>query len=279
MLVVLFTFFLIFSFYFFQPKKDIKVRLQEYIQVQKQKEILKDISLYVKSLKTEKSLGIQENKEYYAASLQKLPILFIFLSEAEKDPAILKKELIFTEEIYEVLKEQNQYPPIIDPLIINQRYTVEDLLSRLIVFSDNYPLILFDKYLPNILYKKDTVLSKIRLLQKGGDVRYFSTFDYSKLFFHLYHSSILSKEMSEKALDMLSKADFKKGLVAGIPGKVKVAHKFGIQGNEGEEVELSDCGIVYSDSPYSICVITLGTHVHDLEEVIKNISTIVYKNF
>ena len=89
--------------------------------------------------------------------------------------------------------------------------------------------------------------------------------------------------MSEKALELLSQTTFSSGLVAGVPDKINVAHKFGertVHLNSTGEVmyrELHDCGIIYNAKhPYSLCVMTKGKEFDNLKDVIRKISVEVY---
>ncbi len=104
---------------------------------------------------------------------------------------------------------------------------------------------------------------------------------YSLFFRILYNATYLNRTLSERALDILSKATFKDGLVAGVPEGSTVAHKYGehIDSVDGQisDVELHDCGVIYATSkPYFLCVMTRGSKVEDLTKLIKDISKLVY---
>jgi beta-lactamase class A len=68
-------------------------------------------------------------------------------------------------------------------------------------------------------------------------------------------------------------------LVAGVPAGIPVAHKFGETGQVGGERQLHDCGIVYyPNSPYILCIMTRGNNFEELPNIIKQISSEVYKH-
>jgi len=96
----------------------------------------------------------------------------------------------------------------------------------------------------------------------------------------LFNATYLNKELSEKALEILSKINYKDGLIAGLPNDIQVSHKFGITStNKGgvSKKELHDCGIVYTDTPYLICVMTKDSNnIQNPQNLIKNISAMVY---
>ena len=101
---------------------------------------------------------------------------------------------------------------------------------------------------------------------------------YSSFFRILYTATYLNREMSEKALEMLSRAQFREGIPGKLPQKIKVAHKFGERGFVDSNIkQLHDCGIVYlPNSPYLICIMTKGNDFNKLRQVISEISLIVY---
>ena len=85
-------------------------------------------------------------------------------------------------------------------------------------------------------------------------------------------------------METLVNVDFRDGLVAGVPGNIEVAHKFGEREVDSQQTQLHDCGIVYYPKrPYLLCVMTRGQHTDDgavdeqkLQAIIKEVSTIVY---
>ena len=95
-------------------------------------------------------------------------------------------------------------------------------------------------------------------------------------------ATYLNYQYSEESLNLLSQAAFKDGLVAQLPNNIKIAHKFGehVVGQNGvaNTIELHDCGIVYyPDHPYLICVMTKGTDITALAQLISNISLAAYQ--
>ncbi|MES2965841.1 MAG: serine hydrolase, partial [Bdellovibrionota bacterium] len=101
---------------------------------------------------------------------------------------------------------------------------------------------------------------------------------YSSIFRILFNATYLDAKHSSMALDLLTRSKFMKGLRAGLPTDIKIAHKFGERGF-GDDFQLHDCGIVYvPKTPYLLCVMTRGKAFDDLSEAIRNISDVVYRN-
>ena len=78
----------------------------------------------------------------------------------------------------------------------------------------------------------------------------------------LYNATYLSRDDSEKALQLLSQVSFTQGLWRAWPTSTVVSHKLGLVGiapnGVTTEHELHDCGIVYAQDPYLMCVMTRG---------------------
>ncbi len=109
---------------------------------------------------------------------------------------------------------------------------------------------------------------------------------YSFVFRVLYGATYLSRDSSEKALELLNQTEFTEGIVVGVPDNLPVAHKYGARTtqiaaktNPKEEIkELHDCGIVYyPNHPYLLCVMTQGYDFKTLSNLIKEISSISYE--
>ena len=100
--------------------------------------------------------------------------------------------------------------------------------------------------------------------------------DYSVFMKALFNSSFLGPMRSEYALELMTRSTFTKGLVAGLPQGVDVAHKFGEEGTELER-QLHETGLVYADgNPYLITVMTRGSNTDQLASAISSISRLVY---
>jgi beta-lactamase class A len=107
----------------------------------------------------------------------------------------------------------------------------------------------------------------------------------AKFYLVLYNGSYLRKTDSEEALEILSKAKYKDGLVAGVPSDVVVSHKYGERkvtiANGDVHNEFHDCGIIYyTKNPYKLCVMTKGQNleIEKASKIIAKLSRIVYEN-
>lgn len=238
------------------------------------------ISVYFRSVETGEWVGINEGEQYDPASLLKVPVMMFYLKLAESDPSILSRTYAYTAKDIALLKSAGG--DVATQLAPNTPYTVDQLLPEMIIRSDNIA-----KYLLILNSPKDDLWNiygslGVQLDKDGPYKSIISTRTYSLFFRTLYNSTFLNEDMSEKALKMLSQTEFKNGIVAGVPGDIKIAHKFGrytnIQNGAVISVEAHDCGIIYySHSPYLLCVMTRGNDTNQLEQIISQVSRLTYE--
>jgi beta-lactamase class A len=159
---------------------------------------------------------------------------------------------------------------------VGDQYSVEDLIYRMIVSSDNNAMILLVNNLP--LPLQDKVFTDLGITIPGvrGTEDYMSVVDNASFFRILYNASYLEKSTSQKALELLTKSGFSDGIRRGIPKGITVANKFGERLFNGKQ-QLHDCGIVYfKNNPYLLCVMSRGTNFNKLASSIRQISRVVY---
>jgi len=220
--------------------------------------------------------GINEKDNFAPASLLKVPLMIAYLQYAEHDPGILQSTILYDKEI-EDFATQNILPD--KKLELGKSYSVEELIYRMIAYSDNVAKNLL---MDNINYEAlDAVYIDLGIILPDSleKTDFITAKEYSSFFRVLFNASYLNKEMSEKALAILSRATFRTGIVAGVPSDVIVAHKFAERGDlSNETVQLHDCGIVYHKKrPYLLCVMTYGRDFKKIDEIIREISEITYK--
>lgn len=238
------------------------------------------IALYFRDHDTGRWVGVNEDTTFAPASLLKIPVMIGYYKLAETDPSVLNKQVVFsdTDDLnrMEVIKPSQN-------LEQNKSYTIDELIRRMIVYSDNNATKLLIANINN--NSLDEIFSdfNIQLPKDGQPINFISDKTYSLFFRTLFNATYLSAAMSEKALALLATSDFKDGLVAGVPGTMAVAHKFGEYAEVNDAgvrtlQELHDCGDVYfPDHPYLLCVMTKGQDIDKLKTVIANLSKLVYE--
>lgn len=233
------------------------------------------VSVFVRHLDSGSSFGINSKELFAPASLLKVPLMMAWLKRAERNPAVLMQKFTFDGR-RDLTATQSVKPR--ETLRPGVAYTVDDLLYRMLAYSDNnaWWLLLTNidtKELDAIVADLDVNFDPAKAAGDSISVRAFSSF-----FRVLYNATYLNREMSEKALEYLSHMDFRDGIIAGVPIGVPVASKFGERTLENSGVrELHEFGIVYHPKgPYLIGIMTKGNDFGRLVTVLRDISFEVY---
>ncbi len=263
----------------FQPsdsKKNIKLKIgiEEYIEKATSKGKVKHISIYYRDLNNGPWIGINEHHDYTPASLLKLPLLIAVLKKVESDTAILNTTLNYNSQ--NTVHTQNVKHDKM--LKIGNSYTIEQLIEYMIVYSDNDAKELLFNFIGEDFLTHVMMDMGINLANRNLSDDFISVKNYSSFFRILFNASYLSKAMSEKALDILSRTQFNDGLRAKLPKDILVANKFGERGFKNSKIkQLHDCGIIYiPDNPYLLCIMTQGEDFNVLKSIIADLSEIVY---
>lgn len=236
------------------------------------------VSVYFRDLNNGPWFSVNPEEDFIPSNLLKVPTMIGVLRVAEKTPAFLQaKETV------------PQGFPIDASMALNNRetlkvgatYTVEDLLFRMIVYSDNSAAIMLNNLLPKDAEERTYRELGVGFHEKSGRTEWLSVETYASFFRILFNATYLNREMSEKALAFLAHSDLPPGLPNLAPPGVEVAKKYGhyrLDG-AGETDQLHVCGIVYYPKrPYLVCVMTRGSDTKNLAVAIGKITTEIYKH-
>lgn len=236
-------------------------------------------SVYYRDLYDGQWIGVNENELFASASLVKIPILMSLYKEAESRPAIFNKKVTVLPSDVSTDLTQTIVPD--REVATGVTYSMRDLAERMIEDSDNTATnallrSLDTSYRPGI-YESIGIDFK-----ESDDELMISVKDYGGFFRVLFNASYLNRQSSEDALKLLSQTKFDKGLVAGVPSGVTVAHKFGERSIYWNGLlssrQLHDCGIVYyPGKPYIMCVMTRGADFTKEEGFIQDVSKLFYQ--
>ncbi|MBF0330193.1 MAG: serine hydrolase [Nitrospirae bacterium] len=252
-----------------------KYKIKSFTQNLIDKGQVRAISVYYRDLHDGPWFGINEKAEFNPASMMKVPVMVAWLKRAEKDPNVLNLKFIYNGE-YDMSKIQNISPE--HTIVKNKGYTVKELLYYMMRYSDNNAT--------SVLYynlkgeELDTVLDSMDINNNPKDgVNSITVHGYSGFFRILYNASFLNREMSEKALELLSEQEFSNGIVAGVPKGTVVAAKFGAYSDGmNSDKQLHEFGIIYHPtSPYILGIMTTGDDFSRQANIISDISRLIYK--
>lgn len=257
----------------FPEYRNLKDEVGDYINKSIKENKVEKASLYFRDLNSSHWAGVNEKELYTPSSMLKVAVLLTYLKISEKNPDIMSKKVKYVhKDSYNEYYKTNK--------INNGEYTVLELLQYMIIESDNTSMSLLVALNTPEVVKLYEDLKLPNILEGNSD--FLSTEDYSYIFRALYNASYVNKSLSEQALQLLTYTKFDKGIVAGVEASTTVAHKFGEHtitfNGIVTERQLHDCGIVYyPKKPYLICIMTKGKDFKNLETIISDISSMVYR--
>lgn len=254
--------------YFINGLNPLKLEIAEFIK----KEEL-DAAVYFRDLNNGPWFGLNEHEVFSPASLLKLPVMMAYYKKSENDSDLLNKKVKY--EGSEILLKQSVIPSSL--IQIGQTYTIGELIERMIIYSDNAALTVLEQNIDQDQIDKVTLDLGVETATEQTPEDFMSVKGYAGLFRILYNASYVNKNLSEKALEILSRTEFKKGISAGVPEGIKVSHKFGERTLANGLTQFHDCGIVYHpNNPYLLCIMTRGSNLNNLTSAISKISSIAY---
>jgi beta-lactamase class A len=223
-----------------------------------------DYGVYFEDLTTGSWLGINERDKYFPLSLVKLPLLVTVLKSIENDELkiddkiTIKKE--FLDSKFGTLYTKGE----------GYNATVKELLIYLINESDNTAFhALINK---TSVESFETTRVAMGLPQINGYEK-ISPKDYANMLRSLYLSTYLRRTFSELGLSIMTETGYNSQIPAGLPKNIKVAHKVGI---DASLKYYHDCGIIYDENPYLLCVMSSNSTQEEADKVISNISKVIY---
>lgn len=255
--------------------------MQSIINTNKSSGAISKASVYFTDLVTGSWANVDGTEQFYPSSLGKIPLMIAYYQMSESDPSLLTKELTYPVGSTDLNQMQDIAPA--QAIVPGRAYTVEQLIGYMIKYSDNNATALLDSDInPDTLsrvYGDLGIPSEENVNLANAD--FITAHQVSTMFRVLYNGTYLSRDNSEKALQLLSQVSFTQGLAAGVASSTVVSHKLGLvgigAGAVSPEHELHDCGIVYAKDPYLMCVMTRGTApLPQLEGIIAELSKAAY---
>lgn len=258
---------------YFNPGS-IKRKLNSYVTDTIKSKNISDISYYVRLLNNGSAFGYNENIKFIPASLVKLPLGISVMRQVPPDD--IEKTITITNSP----KDTWQWDFAVDNIKVWQSYSIYELLSEMLINSDNNAAIALLEYLNTEKTLQTYEKFGLGLVDFSTDNSLsMSVKSYASFFRVLYNSSYLTREWSETLLSLLSKSSFDLGIRWPIPKNVIVANKFWVRSLPEWEKHIHDCGIIYDlNDPYLLCVMTRGKNEEWQLQAIRDISKMVYED-
>jgi beta-lactamase class A len=232
---------------------------------------IESAGIYVRNLDNGFWTSVNGDNEYVPASLMKIVTMFVYLLQADTDPSVLNETIT----IYTTDENASQNIVPEKTAEVGKAYTVQELLELMMEYSDNTAKRALVEKMSIPIFQQVLEALELPMLTNDETARYtISPRLYSRFLRILYNSTLISQKNSEIALEWMAKSNYTAGLVKGIGESATIAHKFGetsIDNPDGSSsFQHHDCGIVYSENPYAICIMTQGK---DLSILAKSIAS------
>lgn len=235
------------------------------------------IGFYYKDINTQNEIKYNEDVKFMSASIIKIPILVEALRRLEsKDISDLEK-ITITKDVK--VPSCGALTYMHDGIEV----TIRDLCNLMIILSDNTATnVLMDrlgideinKTIKNLGLKNTVASRKMYDMEskKLGKENYFSLSDMAIILDAIHNETLISQSVSKEIKDIMKEQQINHKIPYYIPEEVTVLHKTG----EADGIT-HDIGIVYSKKPFIIGFASNETNTQEFEDVIRNISRLMYK--
>jgi beta-lactamase class A len=249
----------------------IKARLLNQIDSLIQSGRLLRSSVYLKALNSPDWIAINGEDGYHPGSMLKIGVLITWLASIDKDPSILNKGIQIRANVpVEVTTVSG------NRLVVGQSYSIADLLTYMIVDSNNEATAALIDNMNSEEFKRLFRELQMEVPDLSNMATVMNPVHFARLLRVLYNGTYLSRKNSEYALNLMSKAAFRGGLVKYIPEEVPVAHKFGERFSDAGQ-QFHEAGVVYTkNNPYVIVIMTEGKDKRVLPEAVALLSKTVF---
>lgn len=219
--------------------------------------------IYYENLSTGETFGIDEEVVFDAASTAKVPLNMYLYEKIKEGTVNPDGVLTYLQEDYEGGTGSIRYGKV------GKQFTVRELSRLSITLSDNIATNMLKRYLGNYNIKK-------YMRELGGSVvedeeNVSTPKDMAFYMKRVYDFSREERELGGELLDSLLNTEFNDRLPALLPEDVPVAHKIGTQVRV-----FNDVGIVFTEEPYILSIMTRQIDEDTAADVIANISKKVY---
>jgi beta-lactamase class A len=226
------------------------------------------VSVYLQDIHTGATVGINESKGFFPASLLKIPIMMAILKKVDNQELKLDDKITLEREDFDKglssLRTEGA----------GAKVSISKLLIHMIKDSDNTAKNALKRQVTDAELNSPFAHVGIPNPYVSAE-KMVNPKNYIRLFKSLYYATYLSPEMSERALELATDTTTEILLPSGVPPHIQVAHKFGVQ----DDRTLSDCGIIYEpNNPYMLCIMIESQNESRSVQLIGTISQLIYNS-
>lgn len=231
-------------------------------------------SVYLRDFRKAEWTWYNGDEEYDPGSLLGVPLMLAWLSTNEQKAGTLERTFV-CEERDRRAQNTTAFPS--EQAQPGRSYSVRQLLELAIVHSDDRATSMLLRHMAPSKYISTFTELGLEAPEMDAKANRMNVRVHSVFMKALYNSSLLSPLDSEYAVELMTRTKFNKGLVAGLPAGIGIAHKSG-ESRNAQAKQLHETGLVYvSGNTYLITVMTRGSDVDSLAGAIASLSKLVYE--
>jgi len=240
---------------------DLSDQLQQYISTRPG-----DISVYVKDLNTGKTLDLDSDEMFAAASTIKMPLILYIYEQAAQGKIDLETKLTYSQEYFA------QGTGILQAEPFGGQYTIRELSRLSMEYSDNVAWKMLLSYVGQdalTAYEK-SLGAKATGIEGGLSIT--TPEDMGRYLERLLAFSKEKPEFGNEVLYYMENSIFSEGIPQNLPKETVVAHKMGALNDK-----FHDVGIVRGKRPYIITIFTQNGWEEESLKTLADISKMVYE--
>ena len=238
--------------------------LRDYLKDKYEKD--SNVSIYFEYQPTGSNISLNNDAEFYPASLLKVPVAMAVARKIEKGEWKWNNELV----LMSTDKDDKFGTLYREPT--TSTHTIEDLVERSLSESDNTAHFMLVRNLE--MKEVQEVYDHMGLpgfLKTEGSL---SAKKYSVMFRALHNPSYLTEDNSQKLLSYLANSPFDDYIQSILPKDIIFAHKIGV---DVEKKVYLDSGVIYAQNrPYIITIMTKNKDGKNAKKIMADISEKVY---
>ncbi len=244
----------------FKNKEDVLYSLDSLVS-----ELRGVYGVYYFNLQKDIELGFNENEVFTAASVNKVPIMVAFYQEVEVER--LKEEgeyFLQKQDVQDYGTGQMRYQSL------GTKYFYRELVELSGKISDNTAAYVLEKIIGRS--KIQSTLNKLGATNTLLADNITTPKEMGNFFAALYEGSLLKERNKEKIFAALIDTAFEDRIPKGVPENIRVVHKIG-----NEIQTYNDCGIVFAENPYVLCILTKEVSEDEALDALPKISKIFWQ--
>ncbi len=223
-----------------------------------------EYGIYVFNLTTKQGYGVNEDEIFPAASLIKLPVFLTLYQEAEAGRIDLETKYTLKNSDKQAGAGGMQYKPA------GTVFTYRQMAELMGKQSDNTAVFVLRKILGD--QKIQSTIDNLGMTKTSLSKNETSPQDLGLFFRKLYAGSIVSREHRDEILGYLTETFDESRIPAGVPEGTRVCHKVGT-----EIGIISDAGIVFSQKPFILVIMSENVKELEAKEVLPKIAKEVWE--